>query len=293
MPLGAILTQQTIEEEQAVAYALRSLRGAELNYLTSEKECLAVVWEVEKWRRYPEGSPSALAWSVIVSRPPPIWPDGPQGCSSSTSPCITEKAISIRDQMLCSRRTTHRLWGQPHTSPSLPQNLPQKYQTLTTLTLGNKKKKNGWQPQKDQKQRISFKEHHRVLYRRVPLANLGKKYQMVVPQSLISELGFLHYYHDNPLGGHKGRLKTLLRGLKVAWWPSVHKDVWQYVWGCEICQKYKADNQKTPGADAGHKGYRARPHLGIRPNRTFSTQQEMKCLPFGNHRLLHQNHNNP
>jgi len=53
--LGAILLQKNQEIFRPVAYASRLLKGAEVNYGISDRECLAIIFGIEKFRQYLEG----------------------------------------------------------------------------------------------------------------------------------------------------------------------------------------------------------------------------------------------
>ena len=54
MAIGSALCQATIgkENDQPIAYARKQLTPAERNYTTTERECLAMVFSVKKFRHY-------------------------------------------------------------------------------------------------------------------------------------------------------------------------------------------------------------------------------------------------
>ena len=67
--LGAVITQVVDELERVIAFASRALRKNELVYSTTEKECLAIKWAIEKFRPYIKGS----AFKVISDRSALQW----------------------------------------------------------------------------------------------------------------------------------------------------------------------------------------------------------------------------
>ena len=67
--IGAILSQQTKTGDQPIAYASRSLNKAELNYSTTDKELLAIVWSVQHFRPYLYGR----EFNILSDHKPLVW----------------------------------------------------------------------------------------------------------------------------------------------------------------------------------------------------------------------------
>jgi hypothetical protein len=54
--VGAVLGQYKDKKHHAIAYASKTLIGPQLNYATTEKELLAVVFAIDKFRSYLVGA---------------------------------------------------------------------------------------------------------------------------------------------------------------------------------------------------------------------------------------------
>ncbi len=62
--LGAVLAQDDEEEkERIIVYEVRRLSVPEKNYLTTEKECLAIVWVIQKFKQYLGGWISFIVYT--------------------------------------------------------------------------------------------------------------------------------------------------------------------------------------------------------------------------------------
>ena len=74
--IGAVLTQVVDGQERVLEFASRTLSPAERNYSVTERECLAVVWAIDKFRPYIEGyhfcivtDHSSLRWIRTMQSP--------------------------------------------------------------------------------------------------------------------------------------------------------------------------------------------------------------------------------
>jgi hypothetical protein len=54
--VGVVLGQMKDKKHHAIAYASKTLTGAQLNYATTEKELLAIVFAIDKFRSYLVGA---------------------------------------------------------------------------------------------------------------------------------------------------------------------------------------------------------------------------------------------
>lgn len=67
--LGAVLSQGPIGSDRPIAYASRTLNDSEINYSTTEKELLAIVWAIKYFRPYLFG----LKFKIITDHKPLQW----------------------------------------------------------------------------------------------------------------------------------------------------------------------------------------------------------------------------
>ena len=75
-----------------------------------------------------------------------------------------------------------------------------------------------------------------------------KEHRKVITQDKEKRRAIIQAYHDLPAYGHPGIARTNNLVARYYWWPSLGKEVYEYVKGCADCQRNKVNThaQKAP-----------------------------------------------
>lgn len=234
--IGVVLCQGP--DEHPVAFASRKFRGAETRYSTPEKECLAVLFGIHKFRPYVEGYEfsiitdcSSLTYLFRQENPPDRLARWIMKLSQFKFNVIHRKGTSNVVPDALSRAVEHLdiISFQPDANDSWYIRMLGKV-ALSPTRFSDWKIKDG---------KLFYKMSG-------PINKIDSKYWCtVVPESVRNSV--LEECHNHPSAGHMGMKKTKLRILERYYWPGVGKDVDKFVKSCVTCKQVKYPTSKRQG----------------------------------------------
>ena len=247
--LGAILTQQFDEGEKVICYLSRSLTRQEMKLTVTEKECLAVIWSVEKLRHFLEG----VHFKVITDHHSLLWLHNlkdPQGR-------LARWALRLQpyDFELIHRK------GKDHVVPDfLSRSVPVAADALATIdepplpsfsSTSDKWYKSMIQRLEDRPDKYPcWRVENGNLFKYVKSNNPNfpdhsSCWKIIVPKDKRKEI--LFRCHDIPAAGHVGVFKTFWKVSERYHWPKMRSDVARYVRACRICAQNKIEQKRPAG----------------------------------------------
>ncbi|UYV80156.1 hypothetical protein LAZ67_18001842, partial [Cordylochernes scorpioides] len=242
--LGATLIQNIGGEEKVISYLSRTLSKPEQNYSTTEKECLAVVWSISKLRPYLYGrnfkivtDHHALCWLKNLKDPTGRLARWALKIQEYNFEIIHKSGKKHLDADGLSRGPLpENEWDEDYERLFLNQIIDEKDDFIENIKenlSGNKRSITQ-----------NFKEENGCLYKKNPNPE-GREWLLVVPKKRRKEI--MSEYHNHMLNGHLGVARTTYRLKNKYYWPSMLKDVSEFVKTCHLCQSRKGSNQLPSG----------------------------------------------
>ncbi|UYV66666.1 K02A2.6-like [Cordylochernes scorpioides] len=221
--IGAVLLQIQGGKERAIAYASRSLTTAEHNYFTSEKECLAVVWSISKFRPYLFGRP----FTVVTDHQSLCWLVGqkdPSGRLARWALRLQEFDVTVIYKSGRKHEDADCLSRSP-----LENDQPSAVMSLTNVDIEQNKDpdlariidylNSGYT-------RKEFSIIDGILYKK-NYSTTRRPWLMMIPKHLRSEV--IADLHDALTAGHLGFARTYNKVKKRFYWPGLYRTVRQYI----------------------------------------------------------------
>lgn len=227
---AAILTQIQDGHERVISYHSVKFNRTQQNYSATERECLAVLSAVEKFRPWIDG----VQFTVVTDHSSLRWLQNlkePHGKLARWA--VRLQAFDIKFE--------HR--------PGKEMDAPDALSRATDMVVINKEvtTDDKWyrKTRKVAKDgRLDrYKYENGYLYRRgkYDTRTGDRLWTIVIPRELVPEV--LKEKHDQ--SSHMGYWKTLKAIKNTYYWQNMSKDIYQYVTKCEICRTCKQTNEQT------------------------------------------------
>ncbi|KAL0400140.1 UNVERIFIED_CONTAM: Retrovirus-related Pol polyprotein from transposon opus [Sesamum radiatum] len=224
--LGAVLGQRVEKRFHTIYYASRTMNDAQRNYATTEKELLAVIFAIEKFRPYL----LYLRWILLLQEFDLEIKDR-RGCENTVADHLSRLNPTYVENM--------------HNSPLQDEFPDEQLFAITQIEepwfadFANFLAGKVIPPHLSYQQKKKFFSDIKYylwdepyLYKR---CGDGMVRRCVPEEEMQSILGFCH---DREVGGHHGGAKTAAKVLQCGfYWPSLFKDAHKYVSSCDQCQR--------------------------------------------------------
>ena len=246
--IGAVLGQKREKIFQVIYYASRTLNDAQLNYATTEKELLAIVFAFDKFRPYLIGNKvvvhtdhSAIKYLMTKKDAKPRlirW-----------VLLLQEFDVEIKDKKGTENLVADHLSRLEGTKDDVPVN--DKFPDEKLLAIEDKRA-TPWfadfvnylvakviPPEFNYQQKKRFFAYLKHYYWEEPILYRHCADQVIrrcVPEDEMHSI--LNHCHTLPCGGHFGGQRTATKVLQSGfYWPSLFKDAHQFVSTCDKCQR--------------------------------------------------------
>lgn len=241
--IGAVLSQVHDDGEKVISYLSRSLTTNERKFSTVEKECLSVLYAIERFRPYIEGS----KFTVITDNYSLKW------LNSIKDPVGRIARWAVRLQQY-DFEIQHRR-GKEHVVPdTLSRSVPVISSIVTNADPITSKDR--WYYQMCQQVEAKpekypmWRSEGNQLFKRVEvsypaLREESEEWLIVVPRE--KRLEIIKINHDPPTCGHLGVAKTYARVNSRYYWPKMRQDIARYVRHCHVCLQTKPEQRPPAG----------------------------------------------
>jgi len=246
---GKAVGATMIQNGRPVAFESRKLSATELNYATHDKELLAIVHALTKWRTYLHGS----------SVPIKILTDHESLKCLATQPTLNHRQARWLEKLAefnyeidytpgplnivpdaLSRRPDYNLAAISESTPTIGLDLLK----LIRSALPDDK---DFGPIVTRLRDLPQENAHSAYHLENDLLFLREDGRMCIPNQPEVKTTLLKEVHDSALAGHPGMDKTYTRLAQIAYWPNMRKHVEKYVKSCHTCRVSKIQTSKPNG----------------------------------------------